>query len=84
MNNWRDKVDLNREEYTAYEFAYLDELAVNAAIKTAREEGKAMGRAKALREEIAKNLLDVLDIETIALKMGLSIEEIKNLNPHKN
>jgi len=30
--------------------------------------------------EIAKNLLDVLEIETIALKTGLSIEEIKKLN----
>jgi len=29
--------------------------------------------------EIAKNLLDVLEIETIALKTGLSIEEIKKL-----
>lgn len=29
--------------------------------------------------EIAKNLLDILDIETIALKVGLSIEEVKKL-----
>lgn len=29
--------------------------------------------------EIAKNLLDVLDNETIALKTGLSIKEIKKL-----
>ena len=29
--------------------------------------------------EIAKNLLDVLDNETIALKTGLSIEEVKEL-----
>ena len=29
--------------------------------------------------EIAKNLLDVLDNETIALKTGLSIEEVKSL-----
>ncbi|MEA3383317.1 MAG: PD-(D/E)XK nuclease family transposase, partial [Campylobacterota bacterium] len=29
--------------------------------------------------EIAKNLLDVLDTETIALKTGLSIKEVKNL-----
>jgi len=31
------------------------------------------------KKEIAKNLLDVLDIETIALKTGLSIEEVANL-----
>ena len=29
--------------------------------------------------EIAKNLLDVLDIETISKKTGLSVEEIKKL-----
>jgi hypothetical protein len=29
--------------------------------------------------EIAKNLLDVLDIETIALKTGLTKEEIEEL-----
>ena len=29
--------------------------------------------------EIAKNLLDVLDVETIAIKTGLSVEEVKNL-----
>ena len=30
-------------------------------------------------KEIAKSLLDVLDIETISLKTGLSIDEIKRL-----
>jgi len=34
--------------------------------------------------EIAKNLLDVLDIETIALKTGLSLQEVKNLTKHSN
>ena len=29
--------------------------------------------------EIAKNLLDVLDSETIATKTGLSLEEVENL-----
>ena len=29
--------------------------------------------------EIAKNLLDVLDVETIAAKTGLSIEVVKSL-----
>ena len=31
------------------------------------------------KREIAKNLLDVLDIETISLKTGLSIEEIQRM-----
>ncbi len=34
--------------------------------------------------EIAKNLLDVLDIETIALKTGLSLQEVKNLTKHSS
>ena len=43
-----------------------------------REEGKIEGeRRKAI--EIAKNLLDVLDDETIALKTDLSVEEIRSL-----
>ncbi|MEA3513071.1 MAG: hypothetical protein U9R37_05670, partial [Campylobacterota bacterium] len=34
--------------------------------------------------EIAKNLLDVLDTETIALKTGLSIQEVTNLINNKS
>ena len=29
--------------------------------------------------KVAKNLLDILDIETIAIKTGLSIQEVENL-----
>lgn len=42
--------------------------------KSLVEEGK---RKKAM--EIAKNLLDVLSIEMIANKTGLTIEEVKDL-----
>jgi predicted transposase/invertase (TIGR01784 family) len=42
------------------------EIAVNKSIKKEKI-------------EIAKNLLDILDIETIALKIGLSIQEVVNL-----
>jgi len=42
------------------------------ALLSAKEIG---GKIKTI--EIAKNLLDVLDIETIALKTGLTVEEIK-------
>ena len=42
-------------------------------IEEGREEGKL---------EVAKNLLDILDDETISKKTGLSIEKIKKLrNP---
>ena len=50
------------------------------------EEGFKQGFEEGLKQarkqqaiEIAKNLLDVLDDETISLKTGLSIEEIKKL-----
>ncbi|MDR5588791.1 hypothetical protein RGC78_15075, partial [Clostridium sp. 5N-1] len=42
------------------------------------EEGIQKGIQKG-KIEIAKNLLDVLDDETISLKTGLSIDEIKKL-----
>jgi len=42
------------------------------------EKGKKEGEKKKAIE-IAKNLLDVLDIETISKKTGLSVEEIKEL-----
>ncbi|WP_329604002.1 Rpn family recombination-promoting nuclease/putative transposase [Clostridium hydrogenum] len=51
-------------------------------IKTAREEGMKEGIKRGIKEgkiDIARNLLDVLDDETIALKTGFSIEEIKKL-----
>ena len=38
------------------------------------EEGKIEGKI-----EIAKNLLDILDDETIALKTGLEVEEVRQL-----
>lgn len=48
--------------------------ALNKAKKEGIEEGKKQGKI-----EIAKNLLDILDDETIALKTGLEIKEVRNL-----
>ncbi len=43
-----------------------------------REEGIEKGeKNKAI--EISKNLLDILDDETISMKTGLTIEEVKGL-----
>ena len=62
------------------------EFDMDTAIKIWKEEGKEEGREEGREEgkkekqtEIAKNLLDVLDIETISKKTGLSITEIKKL-----
>jgi len=59
--------DRQRELYNMRRKAMLDE---SDALYNAEQKAKL---------EIAKNLLDILDEETIALKTGLSIEEIKNL-----
>ncbi|OOM16424.1 Rpn family recombination-promoting nuclease/putative transposase [Clostridium saccharobutylicum] len=49
-----------------------------SALNKAKEEGREEGEKKKAFE-IAKNLLDVLDNETIAVKTGLTIEEIVKL-----
>jgi len=58
--------------------ACLD-FAEETGVEKGLEMGKEVGK-KEREKEIAKSLLDVLDIETIALKTGLSIEEIERLN----
>ena len=54
------------------------EQGIEQGVKQGIEQGVEQGeRSKAL--EIARNLLDVLDNETIAFKTGLSVEEIEKL-----
>ena len=51
-------------------------------INSAKAEGIKQGMEKGMEKgkiEIAKNLLDILDDETIALKTGLEIDEVKKL-----
>jgi hypothetical protein len=74
---------VNQQDYAERSHYYydrnLDELRIrNSQIATARDEGKLEGE-KAQALTIAKNLLDVLDTKTIALKTGLSVEEIESL-----
>lgn len=70
------------EELMEYEESlriYRDNINV---IETAKEEGREEGREEGeLKKsiEIATNLLDVLDDNTIAIKTGLSVEEVKRL-----
>ena len=55
-------------------------------ISSAEKRGMEKGIEKGKREEkkeIAMNLLDILDDETIALKTGLSIDEIRKLRRKK-
>lgn len=69
----RDKNEL--ELYNLREKSFFDKIS---ALSYSKEEGLEEGRLLE-RINIAKNLLDVLDNETISLKTGLTIEEIENL-----
>nr|WP_307990714.1 hypothetical protein [uncultured Niameybacter sp.] len=57
-------------EYAEHEKANLFSSGKEEGIKEGIKEGK---------KEVARALLDVLDDETIALKTGLTITEVKNL-----
>ena len=72
-------IDIN--EYVALK-AYDEIHALDTAEKKGIKKGKELGKNEA-KIEIAKNLLDVLDNETISLKTGLDIETIKNLRNNK-
>lgn len=58
-------------------------VANNAFIIKEMEENAEKRGEKIKAIEIAKNLLDILDNETIAAKTGLDIEEIKKLRKEK-
>lgn len=60
----------------------MKEEAEKRGLKIGIEEGIKQGieqGEKNSRVHIAKNLLDVLEDEIIAIKTGLSIEEVRNL-----
>ena len=70
-NVMKEFLEKNASEVLNMLFTEFD---MDTAIETWQNEGIKKGKL-----EIAKNLLDVLDIETISKKTGLSIEEIKKL-----
>ena len=68
------------------EFLFIQKSSIEKAQREGREEGREEGKKEGREEgreegklEIAKNLLDILDDETISLKTGLTIECINNL-----
>ncbi|MCX0402274.1 hypothetical protein LI017_17030, partial [Clostridium perfringens] len=68
------KISLDKDSiarYREFEKRMYDE---TSALNSAKREGIIEEK-----RNIAKSLLDVLDIETISKKTGLSIEEIKRL-----
>ena len=72
QNTW------NKKELEVYEYMGLKEFDEINAIRTAEKKGLERGKLEE-KIEIAKNLLDILDNETISLKVGLSMEEIEKL-----
>jgi len=77
-----DRIKYNRREENR---RYKESLLYSAKIE-GKEEGLEEGLEKGLKEgekkakiEIAKKLLDILDIETISMKTDLTVDEIKEL-----
>ena len=80
--NILETMNLNENERESYEARLKWLRDEELAIKTAERKGMEAGIEKGAKEksiEIAKNLLDVLDAETISLKTGLTLEEIEEL-----
>ncbi len=65
-----EEEDLEKREF----FLHDQKNAIIKATKSGIEQG-----AQAEKREIARKLLDVLDEETIAIKTGLTVEEIRDL-----
>ncbi len=94
QNTWRkensdaklDVLKLPEQERAEYE-RYQDNLhyrasMVHSSYYLGKKEGKGEGRAEGEQQkavEIANNLIDVLDDETIAEKTGLSVEKIARI-----
>ncbi|MBC8384924.1 MAG: Rpn family recombination-promoting nuclease/putative transposase [Candidatus Cloacimonetes bacterium] len=88
-----DIIKMSRSERRRYENFLMKLMSEKDMVDTAKEEGKEEGRKEGRKEEriiqekkrksekleIARNLLDVLDTETISRKTGLTKEEIENL-----
>ena len=72
MYNW------NKQELEVYEYISMEEGKRLSELETAKLDGREERNI-----EIAINLLDVLDDETISLKTGLSVEIISNLRNTK-
>jgi hypothetical protein len=74
QSNW------SKPELESYD-RYLDNIRSEMnQLDTAEAKGLAKGEQKKALE-IARKLLDILDIKTIAQKTGLSIEQVQKLKP---
>jgi predicted transposase/invertase (TIGR01784 family) len=72
----------DKDELEVYDYISMQIGKKRSELQTAKEDGKFEGRLEGEKNkavEIAKNLLDILDNETIALKTGLEISTIESL-----
>ncbi len=77
-----NKFSWNQKELDYYDSMDLRQADDKNALDTAEQKGVKKGIAQGIEKrnlEIAKNLLDILDNETIAIKTGLLIQQIKDL-----
>ncbi len=73
--NYAD-LKLSKEVSEVSEYIYTK--GKDEGIREGKKEGIQEGRNKE-KIELARNLLDVLDIKTISLKTGLSIEKVESI-----
>jgi cell division protein FtsX len=69
----------NKEELEVYDYVSINEGKKKSEMETAISDAK-----KDKQIEIAKNLLDILDTKTIALKTGLTVKEVELLTDCRN
>ena len=72
----------NEEERQVYEIRMQALMDIESKIISAWDSGVKAGIEEGMKWQqlkIAKSLLGILDVETIALKTGLSVEEIVQL-----
>jgi hypothetical protein len=69
---------LTKDEQFAYQLDLKAKLDYKNVLDYAKEEAKIEGI-----KEVAKSLLDILDVEIIALKTGLSVTEVQRLKDDK-
>ncbi len=82
MHQLHDRVNrIKQDKRLEVEYMTLLEIKereLQKGIKIGIEQGIEQGKEEE-KVEIAKNLLDILDDETIALKTGLDIEEVRRI-----
>ena len=82
MHQLHDRVNrIKQDKRLEVEYMTLLEIKereLQKGIKIGIEQGIEQGKEEE-KVEIAQNLLDVLDDETIALKTGLTIEEVRRM-----